>query len=115
VIHLSRITLGVTEACSGIRSLVSLVALAVAWAHLTLPWLWGGIALVVAAVPITILANAGRVIATGLIAQWFGVEYAQGFFHTFAGWAIFIVAFGCLLGVHGLIQLVGAWRRRSRP
>jgi exosortase len=114
VIHLSRITLGVTEACSGIRSLVSLVALAVAWAHLTLPWLWGGIALVIAAVPITILANAGRVVATGLIAQSFGVEYAQGFFHTFAGWAIFIFAFVWLLGVHGLIQLVGTWRRRSR-
>lgn len=112
VIHLSRISLGVAEACSGIRSMISLLALAVAWAYLTLPGAWGMGVLVAAAVPITIAANAGRVVLTGLIGQWFGVEYAQGFFHTFSGWVIFLVAFACLLGVHGLIRLGLAIRGR---
>lgn len=113
VIHLSQITLGVTEACSGIRSLISLIALAVAWAYLTMPWLWGMAALVVAAVPITIVANAGRVVATGLIGQWFGMQYASGFFHLFSGWVIFLVAFIGLIGVHGLIRLTQTARRRN--
>src|SRR5262249_54967127 len=102
VIQLSQITLGVTEACSGIRSLISLLAVAVAWAALTLPGGWG-IGLMVFVVPITILANATRVVATGLIGQHFGIEYAQGFFHTFSGWVVFLLAFAWLIGVHWMI------------
>ena len=108
VIHLSHISLGVAEACSGIRSLISLLALAVAWAYLTLPGPWSMLVLVTSTVPITIVANAGRIVLTGLIGQWLGLEYAQGFFHTFSGWVIFLVAFLCLLGVHGIIRLVGS-------
>jgi len=106
VIHLSRITLGVSEACSGIRSLVSLLALAIGWAYFTLPGIWGMVVLAISTVPITVVANAGRVVATGLIAQWFGVEYARGLYHTLSGWLIFIVAFACLLAVHSMIRLV---------
>jgi exosortase len=114
VIHLSQISLGVTEACSGIRSLISLLAGAAAWAYLMLPAGWLAVVFVAAAVPITILANAARVVATGLIGQWFGVEYASGFFHEFAGWVVYVFAFVCLLGVYALIQLVHRHTRRSR-
>lgn len=113
VLHLSRITLGVTEACSGVRSLISLLALAVAWAYLTLDSRWAMIVLVASALPITVGANAARIVSTGLIGQWFGVSYAQGFFHTFSGWLIFLVAFVALLAVHSLIRLVGLMRSRS--
>jgi exosortase len=113
VIHLSEITLGVTEACSGIRSLVSLLALAVAWAWVTLTKPWARIVLVLSAIPITIVANAGRVVTTGLIGQWFGVKYAQGVFHMFSGWIIFVIAFVCLLGVHTLVGKATAVRARE--
>jgi exosortase len=113
VIHLSRLSLGVVEACSGIRSLISLLALAVAWAYLTLPSTLAMAVLIAAAVPITIVANAARIVLTGLIGQSLGMEYAQGFFHTFSGWVIFVFAFVCLLGVHALIRTVSAaWRGR---
>jgi len=105
VIHLSQISLGVTEACSGIRSLISLLAAAVAGAYLLLPSGWAMAVLVASAVPITILANVGRVVTTGLIAQWVGVEYAAGFFHEFAGLVVYLFAVGCLVGVHSLIRL----------
>jgi exosortase len=105
VIHLSLISLGVTEACSGIRSLVSLLALAVAWAYLSLSGGWSRVLLVLSAVPITVIANAGRVVMTGLIGQWFGLKYAQGFFHSFSGWIIFLVAFLGLWGVNSFLQL----------
>ena len=113
VIYLSRITLGVSEACSGIRSLISLLAAAIAWAHLSLPGIWATAGLAAATVPITMLANSCRVVATGLIAQWFGSEYAQGLFHTFSGWVIFVTAFLGLLAVHGMIRL-GQRRLRKR-
>jgi exosortase len=103
VIQLSHITLGVVEACSGIRSLISLLAVAVVWAHLALPGGWVRLLFVAAAVPITIVANAGRIVLTGLIGQRLGIEYAQGFFHGFSGWIIFVVAFLCLFGIHGIL------------
>jgi exosortase len=110
VIHLSQISLGVTEACSGIRSLISLLAVAVAGAYLLIPSWWAMAVFVASAVPITILANAGRVVSTGLIGQWFGVEYAAGFFHEFAGLVVYLFAFACLVGVHSLIRLTGRTR-----
>jgi len=104
VMHLSHLTLGVTEACSGIRSLMTLIALGVAWAYLMLPALWMQILLVAAVLPITIIANAGRIVITALVGRWFGVEYAEGFFHLFSGWLIFVVALLCLLAVHGVLR-----------
>lgn len=110
VIHLSQISLGVTEACSGIRSLISLLAAAVAGAYLLIPSGWAMAVFVASAVPITILANAGRVVSTGLIGQWFGVEYAAGFFHEVAGLVVYCFAFACLVGVYALIRLTGRTR-----
>jgi exosortase len=114
VIHLSRLTLGVAEACSGIRSLISLLALAVACAYITLSNRVAMVALVASVVPITVAANAVRIVATGLIGEAFGVEYARGVFHTFSSWLIFVFAFVCLLAVHWLIRRVDAASRR-RP
>ena len=107
VIHLSQISLGVTEACSGIRSLISLVAGAVAWAYLAVPGRWATVLFVAAALPVTIVANVTRVVITGIIGQRFGVDYASGFFHEFAGWGIYLFAFACLLGVHAFIEFLG--------
>src|SRR5262245_9215981 len=106
VIHLSKQSLGIAEACSGIRSLISLLSVAVGWAALTLPSVWPMAVFVAAVIPITILANVARVVITGLIGQWFGLEYAQGFFHTFSSWLVFVIAFICLVGVHSAIRLV---------
>ena len=113
VIHLSQISLGVTEACSGIRSLISLLTVAVAWAVLTRPGRWRTAVLLAAVIPITVLANAARVVITGLIGQRFGVEYAEGFFHTFSGWVLFLLALACFLGLDSLMRLVQA-RREPR-
>ncbi len=112
VIHLAQLSLGVTEACSGIRSLISLFAGAVAWAYLLIPAGWAMIVFVAATVPITILANATRVVLTGLIGRQFGVDYATGFFHEFAGWAIYVFAFVSLLATHSVISAVSRrWHR----
>jgi exosortase len=104
VIQLSQLSLGVTEACSGIRSLICLEAGAVAW-YMTLSRGWLRVVFVAAAVPITIVANIGRVVTTGLIGEWFGADYAAGFFHQLAGWLVYMFAFACLTAVHRLVRL----------
>jgi exosortase len=115
IIHLAQLSLGVTEACSGIRSLISLFAGAVAWAYLLLPVGWPMLVFVAATVPITIFANAARVVLTGLIGQHFGVQYASGFFHEFAGWAIYIFAFVSLLATYSLLRALSGRRWRRSP
>jgi exosortase/archaeosortase family protein len=61
---------------------------------------------VTSVVPIAIAANAGRIVMTGVVGQSFGVEYAEGFFHFFSGWLVFIVAILGLLAVHGVLRAV---------
>lgn len=114
--------LEVVEACSGIRSLMTLVTLAVVFAYFTHPrsndssgsgdrfgWLrsfgfWRSTIIVLAAVPIAILTNAFRVSGTGVLAHYYGTQVADGFFHSFSGWAIYIVAFLLLFGVGWILD-----------
>jgi exosortase len=97
VIVLAGTTLEVAEACSGIRSLQALLALGVIYAYFSQRVIWKRWTLVALAVPIAILANAFRVTGTGMLAHYWGVEAAEGFYHTFSGWLIFVVAFILLL------------------
>ena len=108
--------LEVVEACSGIRSLMTLLTLAVVFAYFTHTpddgdkprtlfgwlksyWFWRAVILVGSAVPIAILTNAFRVSGTGVLAHYYGTAIADGFFHSFSGWAIYIVAFILLFGI----------------
>ena len=118
--------LEVVEACSGIRSLMTLMTLAVVFAYFTYPrsnnsggpggkfaWLrsygfWRTVIIVLSAVPIAILTNATRVSGTGILSHYYGTGVADGFFHSFSGWAIYIVAFL-------LLFLVGWIVDRFRP
>jgi len=111
--------LEVVEACSGIRSLMTLLTLAVVFAYFTHSpdansnglgsgkrfgwvksyWFWRAVIIVASAVPIAILTNAFRVSGTGVLAHYYGTAVADGFFHSFSGWAIYIVAFILLFGI----------------
>lgn len=92
--------LAVVEACSGIRSLMTLVTLAVIYAYFTTPKLPDAkrfaiarsVILVLSAVPIAILTNAVRVSGTGVLAHYYGTRVADGFFHSFSGWVVYIAA-----------------------
>ena len=110
IIYLPHTTLEVAEACSGLRSLVSLLALAVVLAYITQRRLSIRWILVLSAVPIALVANAFRIWATGVLAQRYGTQAAEGFYHTFAGWLVFVVALGLLLGEGCLLSLLRrAW------
>jgi exosortase len=102
IIFLPRTTLEIIEACSGLRSLVSLVALAVVFAYLTQRHTWKLVVLVASSVPIALIANAFRIWGTGVLVHFYGSKVAEGFYHSFAGWSVFVVAFGLLL-VEGVV------------
>lgn len=116
--------LEVVEACSGIRSLMTLVTLAVVLAYFTYPTLpngagrpagqegkssvvrslkswgfWRSALIVLSAVPIAIFTNALRVSGTGVLARYYGTQVADGFFHSFSGWAVYVAAFLLLFAV----------------
>jgi exosortase A len=99
VIVLATTTLEVAEACSGIRSLVSLVTLGIVYGYFTDPRATVRLAIALSSVPVAIAANGLRVAGTGIAAHYYGLETATGFFHTFSGWLVFLVSFGMLLVV----------------
>lgn len=86
------LTLEVAEACSGMRSLVSLLALSTAYAIYLRTGGFRRWFLILSAVPIAVCTNALRVIVTGILAQKWGAQAAEGFFHEFAGLAVFGMA-----------------------
>jgi len=106
VIQLANTTLEVVEACSGIRSLQALLALGAVYGYFTQKAVWKRWALLFLSIPIAIAANAFRVAGTGFLAHFIGAEAAQGFYHSFAGWIVFAVAFVLLLGTGTLLSRI---------
>jgi exosortase len=106
VIVLADTTLEVAEACSGIRSLVSLLTLGILYGYFTDPRPWMRTLIALSTVPIAIAANAARVTGTGVLAHYYGPEAASGFFHTFSGWLVFVVAFLLLFLVSRVLSRI---------
>jgi exosortase len=97
-------TLNVVEACSGIRSLLSLVAAVVAYAYLAEPSIWKRCALAAASIPIAIAANGLRLIATGVLSFFFTPAVDSGVVHVALGLGFFILAFLSVLLFHKLLR-----------
>jgi len=92
IITLPAMSLEVAEACSGIRSLMSLITLAVIYGYFTESRLLLRGLLVVAAIPIAVAANGLRIVGTGLLVHYGNERLAEGFFHLFSGWLVFLMS-----------------------
>lgn len=106
VLTLANTSLEVAEACSGIRSLISLLTLGIVYGYFREPRPWARVVLALATIPVAIASNALRVAGTGLAAYFYGPDAALGFFHSFSGWLVFLVAFAMLFVLHWLLRLV---------
>lgn len=111
ILQLPQQVLNVAEACSGIRSLISLITLALMVAYFLPVRRWVQTGFVAAAVPVALIANALRIALTGLLGRYLGPEYSEGFFHLFSGWLIFVVAFVLLLGLASVISRIRVFRK----
>jgi exosortase len=110
VIVLPSMKLEVAQACSGIRSLMSLLTISILYGYFLERSLWTRTMLALVTVPIAIAANCLRIVGTGICVQYWGPEEALGFFHEFSGWVIFSVSLLCLCLVHGCLSLPKKWR-----
>jgi exosortase len=106
VIRLPVMPLEVAEACSGIRSLMSLFTLAVFYGYFLEKTTIRRIILALASIPIAVTANALRIVGTGLCVQYWDPDKALGFFHEFSGWVMFVISLGCLYLVHRAMRLI---------
>jgi exosortase len=112
VIQLPLMKLEVAEACSGIRSLMSLFTLAVFYGYFMEKSNGRRVVIVLASIPIAIAANAVRILGTGLCVQYWDPDKALGFFHEFSGWVIFLVSLTCLYILHRTMSLIPVKRRQ---
>jgi exosortase len=103
VLELASQKLSVVEACSGIRSLLSLTFLSLVYAYFFDQRVWMRWVLFALTVPIAIVANSGRVTITGILSE-INPELARGFFHSLEGWIIFMIALVLLVATHSLIR-----------
>jgi len=96
--------LNVAEACSGIRSLLSLSFLSLVYAYFRDNRTWVRWTLFFATVPIAIGANAIRVALTGVLSE-IDTKLAQGAYHEVEGYIVFVIALVALITLHKLINL----------
>lgn len=116
------ISLEVVEACSGIRSLMTLMTLALILAYLTRErrhnpetgWIfcfksfdfWRTVVLMLAAIPIAVLTNAARVTATGVLTYYYGKRALEGFWHDLSGWLVYLVALVLLILINFILTFL---------
>jgi len=113
VINLPAMQLEVAEACSGIRSLMSLTTLAVIYGYLMERKIAVRVLLALASLPIAVAANSLRIVGTGLLVQYWDPEKAEGFFHEFSGWLIFVVSLLMLYLLHRIVHIF--WSEEGSP
>lgn len=107
ILILPNYSLEVVEACSGVRSLMTLITLAIAYGYLIESRRWVRYTIAVLMVPIAIVSNAFRITGTGVLTYHFGPVAAEGFFHEFSGWIIFLVALVLMFGCHLILRQIG--------
>ncbi|MGA2151783.1 MAG: exosortase A [Geobacteraceae bacterium] len=107
IIMFPSITLELADACSGIRSLMSLLALSVAYAFFSQRSSLKRCILILSALPIAIFTNSLRVIVTGILAQYWGARAAEGFFHEVAGMVVFALAMVMLVALGAVMRKTG--------
>jgi exosortase len=105
VLELASQKLSVAEACSGIRSLLSLSFLSLVYAHIFDKKSWMKWVLLAATIPIAVAANAARVTLTGVLSEY-RTDLAQGFFHEMEGWVLFLVALALLVLFHQFVNRI---------
>lgn len=110
-IQLPTMHLQIVNACSGIRSLLSLETLAIIYGYLLEDRRWVRVVLAIAAVPIAVAANGSRIVGTGLLSLW-DPDKAEGFYHTSEGFLIFAISLIMLFAVHGLVNRI--WKHSNK-
>ena len=115
LIDLGFAQLQVVDACSGLRSLISLTVLGLLMAYFFRASLWKRVILLVSTLPLSIFANSIRLALAGILSEIWGYEIIEGFFHGFSGWVIFGFAFAILLLEMWILAKISPFNTSSAP
>lgn len=113
ILDLAGQQLSVVEACSGLRALHSLVFFSLTYSHFLETERWGKWLMLGLVLPVTIMANAGRIVATGILAKY-DQELAAGIYHTISGWILFVGSIALLIGIKALVAVALRWIGKTR-
>ena len=103
ILKVPHYTVEVVQACSGIRSLLALIAMGIAYGYFAERRVWARAVLVVLMLPIALFTNSLRIMTTSLLGYAVDPSWAEGFTHLFSGWLIFLLALGLLFSAHSLM------------
>lgn len=106
VIDVGFTQLQVVDACSGLRYLIPLIALGCLLAYFTRGPFWQKVVLVLSTIPLAIVTNGLRIASVGILYPIWGAQVAEGFFHDFSGWLIFMCTLGMLMAELWLIRKI---------
>jgi exosortase len=106
ILYVSTGPLAVEEACSGMRSIMALLALSSLFAYIMYRSRFKQWILVASALPIAVITNIIRVTTTGIMAHYWGKEFAEGILHESFGWLVFVIAFGLLFLLSKLLDWI---------
>ncbi|HVN95172.1 MAG TPA: VPLPA-CTERM-specific exosortase XrtD [Syntrophorhabdaceae bacterium] len=106
VIDLGFTQLQVVDACSGLRYVMPLMVLSLLLAYWFRAHWWKRVVLFLSSIPLAIVVNSFRIAATGVLYSFFGAQVAEGFFHAFSGWLIFMFAIPLLLAEMWILRLL---------
>lgn len=109
IIHLANTSLGVAEACSGLHSLSAMIVASLLLGYVQGVSHLGRLLLLVLSVPLAIAVNVLRITGTAILADY-KLELAMGFYHSFAGWLVFVLGFGSLWAI-GRVMIRWAGRQ----
>lgn len=114
VIDLGVYKLQVVEACSGLRYLFPLLALAIIASYFYQTAVWKRVLVIISSIPITVLMNSFRIGMIAVLVEYYGIEQAEGFLHDFEGWIVFMACVALLIFEIWLLSMVGKDRRSFR-
>ena len=114
IIDIGYTQLQVVDACSGLRYMIPLIVLSIVIVYFSKETLWVKAFTVLSTVPLSIVTNSIRIASTGILYEVWGAKVAEGFFHGFSGWFIFLFAMGMLfLEMHLLSKIRGVFTERD--
>jgi len=114
IIDLGNTQLHVIDACSGLRYVLPLLAVAIIYVHYSQKHWLKKIILILLTLPIAILMNGVRIGITAILYEWVSPKVVKGFYHEFSGWFIFILSFGLLIGFNFILNLLPPKYKNSK-
>ena len=97
--------LEVADPCSGIRSLMALMALTSLYGYVTMDHSWKKWVLFLASIPLAVVGNLARITTVALVAQGFGQDWAMTIYHDYSGYIVFSLAILCMIGLGAVLNI----------